>query len=204
MTLEITHPEKPTEQDKIDDEDYMLPHHIDGVLPQSNMDISGIEKLELIEHKTPSAQSSVTFENLNGDTDEKYLLILDLGFDTASNVLTLKPNNIATDQKTSLIRVYYSSSSRTNASDIRIGTSDSNKANRCRSKTLILAKTGNYRRFETNINIYGVGNTTPINMWGWCQWSDTTTNITSLVVDVDVGTFTGDIYLYRVKTVCPI
>ena len=204
MTLEITHPEKPTEQDKIDDEDYMLPHHIDGVLPQSNMDISGIEKLELIEHKTPSAQSSVTFENLNGDTDEKYLLILDLGFDTASNVLTLKPNNIATDQKTSLYYVYTSNHGNSNSPNIRIGSSDNNKANRCRSKTLILAKTGNYRRFETNINIYGVGNTTPINMWGWCQWSDTTTNITSLVVDVDVGTFTGDIYLYRVKTVCPI
>jgi len=70
MVLEITHPEKPTEIDKIDDNDYMLPHAINGVLP----DFSSFPGMKaripiLIEEKNLVNQGSFSFSNLNGDVD---------------------------------------------------------------------------------------------------------------------------------------
>lgn len=108
MVFEITHPEKPTEHQKIDDNDYMLPHHVSGVLPDlSGLSGNKIRLPVLIEEKNITASTGTTFNNLNGYNEKEYIIIVRLaytGLATGEIRLLLLLNNITTGYSSSLRR----------------------------------------------------------------------------------------------------
>lgn len=196
MTITITHPEKPTEENKIDDDDYMLPHHVDGHIPEITP-LGTILIPLLIETKNFEAVSSITFENLNGDTDEIYYIIGQYQ-NSGTNIKTsLKPNNIDTNQLYNGHQVFQSSSGRQANKSMMLSNSYSSASNKIRITAMLYAKTGLYRNIENRYSLSGPGSSSPLNEIGNSQWSDTTTNITSLVIAPASGTFTGTISLYK-------
>ena len=202
MSLEITHPEKPTEQDKIDDNDYMLPHTINGVLP----DFTGLSGLYiripvLVEEKTISSpSSSVTFENLNGDNDKKYLLITDITLTRQSQAysnLILKPNNDSSNGKSYTVGgVSGSNPNKIEANYIIIGFTDNSQTGIVNSIFNIYPITGKNRTALGKI--LSQRGTYISSYISSSYYSVTNTNITSFVIaSTDGGTFTGTIKLYK-------
>ena len=196
MTITITHPEKPTEENKIDDDDYMLPHHVDGHIPEITP-LGTILVPLLIESKNFEAASSITFENLNGDTDEIYYIVGKY-VNSGKNIITsLKPNNISTNQLYNGHQVFQSVSGRQGSTVMLLSNSYASASNKIRITATLYAKTGFYRNMENRYSLSGPGSSSPLNEVGNSQWSDTTTNITSLVIAPASGTFTGTISLYK-------
>lgn len=198
MSLIITHPEKPTETDKIDDNDYMAEHNISGKLPYSNIDLSGTEILELIESQIVSDVPSVAFENLDGDSDLKYLLIIKDFKQSANNYLQLLPNNLSTNQKSIAYSLRYNGQGVIAVSYLRIGTMGDSTNNSAFIKVYIHAETGKIRFIEKICYVYGTTATMPTREDGVGQWNETSTNITSIVLTPSSGNITGSFYLYRV------
>jgi hypothetical protein len=202
MSFEIVHPEKPTEQDKIDDNDYMLPHQINGVLP----DFSSFPGMKaripiLIEEKTFTDQSSVTFSNLNGDQDKEYLLIgkttqpggsgeanIILQFNGDTNTANYKGNRHYAGSSQG-VRTY---SYALLANDIGGGGSLSFiQAN-------IIPVTGTLRHLSALFNGYKPSAPTDqYTVQSSAYYLETATNITSLVLSASLRTFSGTIKLYK-------
>ncbi len=196
MTITITHPEKPTEENKIDDDDYMLPHHVDGHIPEITP-LGTILVPLLIESKNFEAASSIKFENLNGDTDEIYY-ITGRYLNSEKNIKTsLKPNNIDTNQLYNGHQVFQSNHGRQADTSMMLSNSYSSESNKIRITAMLYAKTGFYRNMENRYSLSGPGSSSPLNEVGNSQWSDKTTKITSLVIAPASGTFTGTISLYK-------
>jgi len=203
MNLEITHPEKPTLQDKIDDNDYMLPHHLSGVLPDfSNFPGAKIRLPILIEKKTVTDASSVTFDNLNGDQDIEYLFVYDITHPntSAGGNIRILPNNISTNQRFAASGADYNSNGhyRWQGPQLYFAHFEPNLLIRSIGQVSFFAKTGLNRVSEGKNRFYGSNN----NIWiidFASVWNDTTTNITSFVLSPDVSkTFTGTISLYKI------
>lgn len=194
MAIDITHKKSASQGNPVGCADWNDSHDIVGAL----------ESLDLIEHREPSSSSSETFSDLDGDSDIKYLLLHELTFSATSNNLSLKPNDIATNQKTNALSVYSSSHGASNYSYLWIGSPDNSASNLSRGATIIFAETGKYRRFIIDHLLVGPGSTTPHKVSGLGQWSDTSTNITSLVIVPASGNITGDLYLYRYLDPLPV
>lgn len=203
MNLEITHPEKPTLQDKIDDNDYMLPHHLAGVLPDfSNFPGAKIRLPILIEKKTLTDVSSVLFENLNGDQDMEYLFVYDLTFPNSANGGNIKmnPNGISTDQRFAASGADYNSNNhyRWQGAQLYFAHFEPNLLIRTLGQVTFYAKTGQTRVNEGKNRIYGSNN----NIWiidFSSIWSETSINVTSILLNMDVvKTFSGIINLYKI------
>lgn len=203
MSFEIVHPEKPTEQDKIDDNDYMLPHQINGVLPDfSNFPGAKIRLPILIEKKTLTDVSSVLFKNLNGDQDIEYLFVYDLTIPNSANGGNIKmnPNSISTNQRYAASGADYNNSShyRWRGAQLYFAHFEPNLLIRTLGQVTFYAKTGQTRVNEGKNRIYGSNN----NIWiidFSSIWTETSTKVTSILLDMDVEkTFSGIINLYKI------
>lgn len=91
MSLEITHQEKPTINNKIDDNGYMLPHVVTGDLPDIWDD--PIQTHDL------NDSLGVTLDNLDGENDGIYKVTGDFTVTSPGEVfLRFSPNGIQTAQ----------------------------------------------------------------------------------------------------------
>jgi hypothetical protein len=157
------------------------------------------DDLTLIQAQTiaGSAVQDVTFASLNGDVDEIYLLIFRVknAYNGAIGI-NLLPNNVSTNQ-TSYYHVY--TSGHTIGSGGGWGLTYQNALNTLAvGKTWIYAKTGFYRFYI--MHGYRTGDQGGVHQSG--HWTDTATNITSLVLhssqasSIAVG---SSFYLYKPK-----
>lgn len=201
MTLKITHPEKPTESDKIDDNDYMLPHDIEGVLPDlSSFPGAKIRLPILIEEKTLSlGTTSVTFQNLDGNTDEEYLIVSELSIVSGGSDknIQIKPNN---QTGTSMSVIYNNDASTTVSAASRnlLQITGSCFSQDTFSKAIgrFHAKSGIIRTFFCDVYLLSTSHKSHQQYAGY--WSNIADNITSLVFVVDSGgSFSGRIKLYK-------
>jgi len=155
---------------------------------------------ELVEEKDlPAGTTTCTFSNLDGDSDVEYLLEGDISIiaNGADRLIYLYPNNVSSGFSGSRHHIYQSGSigyeSLSTFYVVANGwNSDSNNHFDCK----ILAKTGVMRLFKSEtidaIPNHNGGQT--IN----CVWSDTITNITSLVLLITSGgSFSGKIRLWK-------
>lgn len=201
MSIEITHQEKPTTQDKIDDEDYMLPHHIEGVLPDyTGLSGKTIQVPLLIEEKTVSDVSEVVFSNLNGDVDEGYILVSDLILSpgTPEQQIYLKFNgdgtaNNYTNNILNFATTYGTSVNWSSPYCIMTRSYKSGSTVKSYSKTDIRTKTGHYRFYYSRFNL-----SSPVNGWCSVRWNNLVDNITSLVISSSIRTFSGVLRLYKI------
>ncbi|MCC7569982.1 hypothetical protein KO465_01390 [Candidatus Micrarchaeota archaeon] len=206
MTFEITHPEKPTETDKIDDNDYMLPHAINGVLP----DFSSFPNMKaripiLIEEKSvPLDTTEITFSNLDGDTDQLYYITGEINLVRVSTngIIYIQVNNDDVKSNYSGVQIhYYNGSSGVTSTSIpttELGLrvlQDRSGDQICDFEVTLYSKKGKERKYHAINHHYSptvafVTNNTAI-------WKNTTDNITSLTFKKTSGSFSGVIKLYK-------
>jgi hypothetical protein len=142
-----------------------------------------VKLLVLIEKKTVagSAVQDVTFASLNGDVDELYILIYRVknAYNGVMN-LSLQPNGLTTNQ-TSYYHIYTSGHGVGGGA----GSWGLNYLTALNAygygKVWIFAKTGQYRSYLQHG--YRTGDQGGLHQMG--DWSDTSTNITSLVIHSD-------------------
>ena len=180
----------------------MLPHAINGVLP----DFSGLsdKKMKipvLIEEKTlPVGTTSIEFTGLNGDEDIEYILE---GKITTSGIandtpIQLKPNNLATNQgSTCHYFIHNNHNSYGNLTYLLLARQHTTATFQMTILSRLLAKTGQIRVLKSSANIV-VSNLSYYGQFDYAGfWTDTTTNITSLVISVGSGSISGIIKLYK-------
>jgi len=202
MSFEIVHPEKPTEQDKIDDNDYMLPHSINGVLP----DLSSFPDMKaripiLIEEKNLTNAQSTTFSNLNGDQDKLYYIELkgSISYPSGNPRIFLYPNNDTGNKQTvSVAAITNQTPQRFSGDPIMLLASNSGSPTHVLCELTLHAETGKYRKAISKFTTIRSNN----EMWIVEQggfYTETATNITRLdIVSQTTGhLFTGTIKLYK-------
>ena len=205
MSIEITHPEKPTEADKIDDNDYMLPHKITGVLPNfSSFPGQKILLPILIEKKTvPAETTEVTFSDLDGDTDKLYYITGDvlLDYPTSDIIMSLQPNSDDTRNHYQGVLLSWGTNqnpTKANLPSFEKGFRLSQTKSRDTTtffNAYLYSKTGQNRRFTSSACSYtSVEVIVHINA---NQWLNTDDNITELKILVTGGHFSGEIKLYK-------
>jgi hypothetical protein len=179
---------------------------LDGYNAQDLIDLIGnglsgtFQLKKLITEVDVSNVSSYTLSNINGNDDGIYILEYDLSYSpgvTGDVSLTLKPNNLTTDQVSSSFRAgggWHGADNTVGSLRINLGYST---ATRFKGKVEINAETGKNRTFTT-IDAMEIRGTTEsyINYFNGF-WKNTTTNITSLVLAISTGTFSGKIRLYK-------
>lgn len=202
MVLEITHPEKPTEQNKIDDNSYMLPHDIEGVLP----DFSGLSGMKaripiLIEEKNVVSIQSTTFNDLNGDEDKLYYIQLEgsIAYSSGNPRIFLYPNNDSGNKQTVTITAISGQNPvRWSGDPILLLASNSGSPTHVFCECIFTALTGKYRKSISNFTAIRNNNEMIISKQGGF-YTETATNITRLdIVSQTTGhLFTGTIKLYK-------
>lgn len=190
MALVVTHNSTADGDPLIDGDDWNANHTITG---------GGTFQIpKLIETKSPSNDSSITFSNLDGDTDEIYLcefrLIITLGSGGAS--LIWKPNNLTTNQDAVQHRYHNTWDGYSGGNISRLVYQGSNgDVITCSGFFKLYAKTGLKRTWSGQSVGHSSNPTLGHNNSG--VWTDTSTNLTSIVVLPDSGTMTGEIKLYK-------
>lgn len=219
MVLDITHPDKLTPTNKLDDVIYAHSHNVSGtvdedLLSQTILDkLAAIESLlEALDGKTfeipvlisrvslSSAQSH-TFNDLNGDVDGRY--IIEFTGTTSGNYgkIIVKPNNIGTSQLTIVGYWFINDMNKGRNTGFLLGTTEDVSTSQLHAKATLYAKTGKNRFMESLFGNYGSQSILPIQKSALAQWLDTTTNITSLVITTTEPTnqtITGDLSLYKI------
>jgi hypothetical protein len=158
---------------------------------------------------TGSAVTTVTFSGLNGDTDKNYFLKCFIRNVTAGSLpiyVNLKPNSGTSNQRNSFL--YQDGSTQgagilggTSLIQLFQGTAGSEGIATCE----ISARTGTRRTFfGTSVHWDSVNSIFRTTRWGG-NWNDTSTNITSLVIDTMSNNVTStnaigvgsEFYLYK-------
>lgn len=178
----------------VDDVAWNDGHIIDGISEGSKIRLP-----VLIEEKTiPAGTTSVTFSGLDGDSDLEYFIQYELYIpDTADKIMSLKPNNVATNQKSARFGNWTGSVGQNNYTYLWFTGNGWNKAGYCKGYYYLKAKTGTYRWYhgKDTWTASDFSNWVLQEVSGW--WSDTSSNITSLVVAIDSGSFSGTMKLYK-------
>jgi hypothetical protein len=163
---------------------------------QANV-VGGLEFMDIIE--VAADTTSVTFgiggdgaigRSLDGDIDEAYVIEFYIPAPLAGTPdYAVKPNNISTNQ-VSARRYHGTSASTANTTDVGwIFNRQAPNARHTSGTIEIQAKTGKPRAYQTDAVIGAIPEDIN-NVWtsgnaGW--WNDTTTNITSIVIDSTVA-----------------
>ncbi len=173
--------------------------------PQAKLDVAG--NIKCGTSQTVNKESAIIFSGLNGDVDKIYELRLFGRMDTAvaNKNIRLGPNkNFATSGFRNLAHRFYPGGhdiDTRNNGGLTLGFTDWNADGDIFIMARFYAATGKSRALEathlytnsaagSNIELCG-------SHIGW--WSDTTTNITSLVIDFNGGAFTGTALLTTVQ-----
>ena len=187
--MPIKHKKIPTTEDKVTLEDWTDPH-----------DITNIGGLwELVEKKTIApGGTSCTFSNLDGDSDEQYLIDFELYFpDATDSIINIAPNGVATNQKSGIYGNWSGSVSQSNYAYWWFTGNGWKKIGYSQGQHIIRAKTGRIRSYKG----YDTWTASDLSAWllqevaGW--WNNLVDNITSLVITVGAGSFSGTIALYK-------
>jgi len=156
-----------------------------------------------IETKTLSDASTTTFSSLDGDADEEYLLVVNVSLTRNSKAhsnLQIKPNNQTSNQNGTARETITSGATSTSSAWgeplIWVGSTSGSETGKVTGETYIYAKSGSNRNFAAKWVRTGASLTAITSLVG--RWTDTSTNITSLVIaPTDGGTVTGKIKLYK-------
>jgi hypothetical protein len=155
---------------------------------------------QLIEEKNITETiTSTTFEGLNGDLDEEYLLESDIYMNPASGEHDIVVNINGNSDNQGYIRSWWGSSGGgSSGSGLAFGNDIGGGGGHIKSKITLNAKTGIKRKFfaETQQDA-DTGSIFNVGYLG--RWNDTTTNITSLTIQHVAGGngFIGKIRLYK-------
>lgn len=163
-----------------------------------------------------SAVSSYTFSNLDGDTDIAYELLLEgvLSTGGSAKTITLRPNNVTTSTRQQGVTTQRDSagavtgnvaSALTNDIGWRLGTDYGTANAGVSASARVYAQSGKSRQAIIDYAIKPAAQTTESQI-GWRvygSWADTATNLTSLVIDFNGGTFTGKAILRKLTEVGP-
>lgn len=164
----------------------------------------GLEHLETVELSAPA--QDLTFSNLNGDSDEIYILEYDIIANSTGFIAYIWPNGsppAASSAETQRLAVDNGAASHDQFVDqIAFASTGFTTANeRETGRMEIKAKTGAHRTFMTD-SISSISATRVLrNVWG-SNWTDTATNITSIQVHGSVASAfnTGSRFsLYRLR-----
>lgn len=210
MVLEITHKEKPTETNKIDDNSYMLPHLLNGTLDSEYITdsailtaLSGLTILlpVLIETKNlPPGSTTSTFSDLDGDSVEEYLIISKLNIISSGSdkMVYLKPNNTTPNF---MSRLYHNDSAKVvgaNAFNFwfifsSIFSEDTSGVSYFR----LYPKSGRNRQIIGTSEYLSTTHHSQQRSSG--SWTNNTDNITSIVIECQSGgSMSGEIKLYKI------
>jgi len=157
--------------------------------------------MEFIETIEGDGGSSVTFNGLNGDEDEIYFLTFSWINSDSPTVreLQFKPNALATNQD----------AQRTAANDSTVAALDMGTVmllvqaaeDECQGTCTFHAATGSMRSFVANVSCNdSTGPVTALHVYSGV-WTDTSTNVTSLLIDAGAGTIAvgSKFNLYRIR-----
>lgn len=190
MALVVTHNSTADGDPLIDGDDWNANHTLTG---------GGTFRIpKHIETKTLSSATSTTFSDLNGDTDKIYLvdfrLTISLGDGGAG--LIWKPNDSADNQYSVQHRYHNTWDGYSGGTVSRLVYQGSNGDTiYCSGGFTFYAETGTPRTWRGQSTSYISAPTLGHNNSG--AWTDTSTNLTSIVLKPDVGTFTGWVKLYK-------
>ena len=146
----------------------------------------GAPVLQLVELKTPTSGSSVTFTGLDGENVAYYAIEWRIRTTGGTQIITLKPNGVTTNQK----------GSRDVQGTLVTGLTTFELANNgagfsyAHGRSIFFPKTGANRAFRSEGTTRKADGTTPetdIRNSGF--WTDTATALTSLEIALDAGTF---------------
>lgn len=177
-------------------------------LPVGSGVSTGLGDLILIESKyVTSATTTLTFSNLNGNSDRIYKILFKRGNIASTSGYEIRPNGLTTSMSQTG-HYYYGNTAGTNhgvanVSYWSLGTSNSGWATNSQfsGEITIMATTGSYRTMNYNMVYDNAGTLVGLTTSG--RWTDTTTNITS--IDFYTSTATGwpagaEIHLYKKRT----
>lgn len=182
----------------------LLPHRTQREIIQAGLNVSlrrnalgpiidmsgggvGVPVLDLVENKDFAvAGTSYTFNNLDGDTDEVYLLVYRIIKNVVAFAQTsLRPNGITTNQQ-SYDSWFGSFSGTGNTTTLLIQSNGTAAVGGVEAGHMwIHAKTGVSRSISGLRNLWDAGGPTNLTSLIAGRWTDTTTNITSLEVVCD-------------------
>jgi len=159
--------------------------------------------LTLVENKTQTiASGSMTFSGLNGDVDKKYLMIGNVNSTTNPSNLFLKPNGLTTNLLRAGLRINSGGTGNLNAATWQLNgdtLADNNQS--CFALNIFAAKIIEgqaLRRYFTGTSTsLSSGTYEALIISG--QWAETATNLTSLVLEKDIGNITAgsNVILYK-------
>lgn len=154
---------------------------------------------ELVDEQDVEDVSSVTFSDLNGDEDCEYLLEYDFvpGGISSTTFLNIQPNGLSTNLSSITFGfgdIGGNNHGGTSYPYVPIGVIHVNNirvSGHCKIKT----KSGNVRTFSSELHDI----TSTQSQWYFLKglWRDTSTNITSLVLTLIDGSFSGIIRLWK-------
>jgi len=144
------------------------------------------------QYVTGSNVSSITFDNLDGDTHKNYFLISrvylpsGVGAGGATLNVTLRPNGLTTNIATTY-RSSVNASTSHGSWALAHPLISAGALSYGLTITDILATTGKPRFLKSNYSWYSSGLSALVDTEEVTRWSDTTTNITSLVIYGDIS-----------------
>lgn len=183
--MSITHNKIASDQNKVNDDDWNENHVLTNIID-----------LELVETKSVSAQSSVTFSDLNGNNSVLFLIYVN-GSIASGGDLLLKPNNSSSNLKCFSSLHYCTSTYAWCSTDGTVIRNDHAAAGTLIGIIKLYPKTGVPRQMLIDGGFTKADLSNGDRQTGHQIWNNTADNITSLVVAVASGTFTGEISLYK-------
>lgn len=176
--------------------------------PQGPQGPAGSGSSTLIESRDVSASSSTTFSSLDGNTDSGYRIAIDGLWvpSTSRKFITARPNGLTTNSRGMITDSWRNTSGVLAVESFVVDTSGFPLCSSwstgdvwVTSEGYIRAKTGGRRMSQVDCAISHVSDDREMTIGrGTGIWTDTATNLTSLVIDFGGGTFTGTVRLEKI------
>lgn len=209
--FEITHPDILSPTNKLDDKIYAKKHNFSGQLPlenlpdaiQSIVDQLGGKILlgyELVEEKNlPAGTTTYTFDGLDGDVDDEYLIEFNITSTITKNdkVFGILPNGITTNLVTNIFRVWEGGTGRMSVNTL-LGVINHGNVGQTlyqSGEMKLFAKTGKPRGGYSHVVSLSPSDT--MNGMSSFRWNDSVTKITNLVFLHEGGSFSGTVRLWK-------
>ncbi len=209
--FEITHPDILSPTNKLDDKIYAKKHNFSGQLPLENLpdaiqsiidQLSGKTLLgyELVEEKNlPAGTTTYTFDGLDGDVDEEYLIEFNITstITKQDKVLGILPNGITTNLVTNIFRNWEGGQGSLSVNTL-LGVINHGEVGNTLyqiGEMKLFAKTGKPRLGYSRVVSLGPSNV--MNGMSSFRWKDSVTKITNLVFVHEGGSFSGTVRLWK-------
>lgn len=198
--MRIIHPKHITNPGDLDCSDYNSDHLVvEGIQLEDLNEVKLLGYTLVEEKKDLSGVDSVTFSGLNGDIDEEYLIETDITINSpgVAAFLLLLPNGVSSDQKTNSLLIYNGNLTRETTSNLVLSRTDWAESGHVQSKSTFFAKTG-FVRVLTGKSLFVPSSTVDLSSrHDSGRWTNSTTLITSLVINTSPGTLSGTIRLWK-------